>query len=75
MKVVVVVILNFSHFLSFSPEPLSQFQPNLARSLKHPWVKGIQFYSNKRPCPFTRGYNCKIANMIEPLGQYQPILA
>ena len=26
---------------------------------KHPWVKGIQFYSNEGPGPFSRGDNNK----------------
>jgi hypothetical protein len=31
-----------------SPEPAGQFQSNLI-STNHPWVKGIQSYTNKRP--------------------------
>ena len=34
-------------FSTSSPEPLGQFQPNLAQSLF--WVKGIQVYSNEKP--------------------------
>ena len=46
-------------FSSSSPEPLGQFQPNLAT--KHSWVKGIQVCSNEGPRPFPRGDNYEIA--------------
>ena len=26
--------------------------------IKHPWVEEIQDFSNKEPCPFTRGDTC-----------------
>ena len=29
----------------------------------HPWVKGIQVYSNEGPCPFPRGDNYEIAKI------------
>ena len=29
----------------------------------HSWVEGIQFYSNKGPCPFPRGDNYKIVKI------------
>ena len=41
---------------SSSPEPLSQFQPNLAQ----PLMKGIQVCSNEGPCSFPRGDNYEI---------------
>ena len=45
-----------------SPEPLSQFQPNLAQSM-HPWVR-IQICSNEGPRPFPRGDNYEIVKYI-----------
>ena len=50
---------NFFTFSS-SPEPLSQFQPNLAQSIL---VKGIKFCSNEGPRPFRRGDNYKIVKI------------
>ena len=38
--------------MQLSPEPLHQFQPNLAQSI---WVKGIQVFRNEEPRPFPRG--------------------
>ena len=48
-------------FSSSSPEPLGQFQPNLAQSSR--WVKGIQVCSNNWPRPFPRGDNYEIAKI------------
>jgi hypothetical protein len=31
----------------------------------YPWVKGIQVYSNKGPCPLQRGDNHKNVKMVE----------
>ena len=56
-------------FSSSSPEPLSQFQPNLAQSIfgwrrfkfvqmkgtNHPWMKDIQNFKNKGSRPFIKG--------------------
>ena len=50
-------------FSSSSPEPLGQFQRNLAQSTKHPWLNGFQFCSNEGPQPFTWGDNYKIAKL------------
>ena len=69
---------------SSSPEPLGQFQPNLAQLTKHPWVKGIQDCSNEGPHRFPKGENegpqkyieeILISSSPEPLGQFQPIWA
>ena len=46
-------------FLSFSPEPLGRFQPNLAQSTLE--VKGIHICSNDDPHLFPRGDNNEIA--------------
>ena len=40
-------------FSSSSPEPLDQFQPNLAQSILG--VKGIYIWSKEGPRPFPRG--------------------
>ena len=49
---------NFKIFFSWTIEPIST-----KLGTKHPSVKGIQFYSNKGPCPFPRGDNCEIAKI------------
>ena len=77
--IVVVVVVNI--FISFSRTtvPIST-----KLGIKHPFVKGIQVYSNEGPCPFPRRDNYQIVKYIdeilkssypEPLGQFQPNLA
>ena len=54
------LLQNWKHIIKFlkssSPEPLGQFQPNLAKM-------GIQVCSNEGLCPFPRGDNYKIAKI------------
>ena len=33
----------------------------------HPWVKGIQDYSNEGPCPFPRGDNYEKGKFIDEI--------
>ena len=55
LSVVIVVVVNFSHFQSSSPEPLGQFQLNLAQSINE-W-RGFKFVQMKGSAPFPRGDN------------------
>ena len=48
-------------FQKFPPEPLSQFQSNLAQM--HPWMKGIQFFSYEGHRHFPRGDNFEIVKI------------
>ena len=54
------VVVNFSHFhlLLQNHWPIST-----KLGAKHPWVKGIEVYSNEGPRPFPRGDNYKIAKI------------
>ena len=70
-------------FSTSSPEPLGQFQPNLAQSIL--WREGFNFLQMKGPRPFPRGdnyeirkihwWNLKKSSSPEPLSKFQPILA
>ena len=49
---------NLKIFISRTARPIST-----KLGTKHPWVMGIQFYSNEGPRPFPRGDNYKIAKI------------
>ena len=51
--------VNFSHFDLLQNQWASLFK----FGTKHPWVKGIQLYSNEGPLPFSRGDNKEIAKI------------
>ena len=40
----------------------------------HPWVKGIQVYSNEGPRPFPRGGNNEIAKKIHVFTKFKNLL-
>ena len=61
--IVVSFIFKFSYFLSSSPEPLGQFQTNLAQIIFE--LKEFEFVQIKGTCPFPLGFNSNI--MIEGL--------
>ena len=48
---------NWRVFLSRSTGPITKL------GTKNPWVKGIQVYLNKGPCPFPRGDNNEIVKI------------
>ena len=47
-------------FSSSSPEPL---EISTRLGTKHPWVKGIQFYSGEGPSPISKGDNSDIVKI------------